>query len=239
MITPYACVVVPDSDSSSWLRGCQGCSPSLTHFSVIAVGMWLTLWPQNSFPRSSHFQELNTLPTFRCHHWCCVHSTDFRLQRASVHGWPLPLIPLMSLKGHDRGRHKWRHAQLSWQFSSNRRREKVSLKCDTWNTSNLDFYWWGTLPTIHQGCSRAAVYQPQNTCRRRGGAAAFEPPHLKGGMPRFWYLLCLFISVVPHEKRPTFWWRPKESPKGREKQKECHSTARKGQMKAQRSKWHQ
>ncbi len=44
------------------------------------------------------------------------------------------------------------------------------LKSDTWSTSNLGFFWWGRLPTVHHV---PAVYQPQENCLRRGGAAPF------------------------------------------------------------------
>ncbi len=60
--------------------------------------------------------------------------------------------------------------------SSNRRREKLSLKCDTWSTSNLGFFWRGRLPTIHRGCFRLFT----NLKKPAGGEGVLPPsnPHI-------------------------------------------------------------
>ncbi len=88
----------------------------------------LTLLAPNSLPGSSHFLALNTLPTSPCHPWPCVHSTEVRLHRVSVHRCPQLLIPLMifmNLKG--RGRSDMPNLDFPDNSSSNHRRENFSL----------------------------------------------------------------------------------------------------------------
>ncbi len=72
--------------------------------------------------------------------------------------------------------------------SSNRRRETLSLKCDTWSTSNQGFFWWGRLPTIYQGCFRPST----NLKKPAGGEGALPPSNLRiqKGVP-------LLLTITP------------------------------------------
>ncbi len=59
--------------------------------------------------------------------------------------------------------------------SSNRWRGKFFLKCDTWNTCDLGFFWWVWLPT------RDVSGRLPNLKKTGGGTAS---PEVKGHLPR-------------------------------------------------------
>ncbi len=76
--------------------------------------------------------------------------------------------------------------------SSNRRREKLSLKCDKWSTSNLGFFWWGRMSTNHQGHFRLST-NLKNLLAARGRCPLRTPAFKRG------FLItargCLFASL--------------------------------------------
>ncbi len=90
------------------------------------------------------------------------------------------------------------------QSSSNRRRERLSLKCDTWSTCNLFvFFWWGRLPTTHQG-----HFQPSTNLKKpAGGEGALPPlnPAFKRGCPPLNNPRGCLLAAFPREKLVTFW----------------------------------
>ncbi len=108
-------------------------------------------WKQ-PFPGMEHVAHFPT--------WPCVHSTEVRLHRASVNGWPPLLIPLMifmSLTGAWQGVSEVEICPIFLTILPRSEERNIILKCDTWSTSNLGFFWWGRLPTIHQGRFRPST----------------------------------------------------------------------------------
>ncbi len=129
--------------------------------------------------------------------WPCVHSTEVRLHRASVHGWAPGFDPVNDINGYHGGVAGGVRTvdtpNLPDNSSSDWRREKVFLKCDTWSTSYLGFFWWGRLPTIHQGRFRPSTNLKNLLAAR--GRCPLQPPHLNGGCPPQ-----LFIGGSPVRK---------------------------------------
>ncbi len=144
-------------------------------------------WPQNSFTGSSHFLALKTLPT---------HFPISPLTLRPLHGGQtsqdkcVRVAPAFDAVNDIHGS----HGGVAWGVrsgdmpnlpdysSSNRKREKLSLKCDTWSTSNLGFFWWGRLPTVHQGRFRLST-NLKNLLVARGCCPLRSPAFKRGATP--------------------------------------------------------
>ncbi len=86
------------------------------------------------------------------------------------------------------------------------------LKCGLRGTSNLGFFWWGKLPTIHQGRFRPCtnLKKPESA---RGHSPLRTPASKRGDNPPLIPPPPSYLVAVMGEKRPSFGGKPKRTGK--------------------------